>query len=417
MPRYIKRHYRTWHAVLDIPKALRPKFNGRARFKQSLKTESQSEAELRALPLIAQWKREIELARSGVESVEATVADFRRGVDEYSEADARELADDILVTEGSYARNEPNKPNRYQDLEDAYAVVFKGRILLAEHFDSWKATLDEYTDKYRDMMLADVREFLQRFQYADEVKWDAVYAWVEDGLKAKQGNSATTCKRKLAGIRNYWQWLQDRKGVDRSIDPFRGVVRERKTKAAAKPKGRLAYTVQDYHKLLNAVPVDDELLSDLIRVGAHTGMRIEELCSLRCDDVDTDRFTIADAKTSAGNRVVPIHRDIAQLVTRLKDTSKDGFLISGLSQNKYGDRSNAIGKRFGRLKNKLGYGPRHVFHSWRNTIASQLQTAGVPESHAAPLIGHEIQTMTYGVYSNGVEFSAVKDALDKVSYR
>ncbi len=93
---------------------------------------------------------------------------------------------------------------------------------------------------------------------------------------------------------------------------------------------------------------------------------------------------------------VLIHNDFAQLVARLKDTSPDGYLLSGLTKNKYGDRSNAIGKRFGRMKKRLSYGPRHVFHSWRNTIASQIQTAGVPESHTAPLIGHEIQTMTCG---------------------
>jgi len=35
------------------------------------------------------------------------------------------------------------------------------------------------------------------------------------------------------------------------------------------------------------------------------------------------------------------------------ESTKDGYVLSGLTTNKYGDRSNAIGKRFGRLKRDL----------------------------------------------------------------
>jgi hypothetical protein len=51
----------------------------------------------------------------------------------------------------------------------------------------------------------------------------------------------------------------------------------------------------------------------------------------------------------------------------------------------------------------------------RNT--QQLEEAGVSENIAARLIGHEMKTMTYGLYSGGADFSAKKLAIDKVTYK
>ena len=86
-------------------------------------------------------------------------------------------------------------------------------------------------------------------------------------------------------------------------------------------------------------------------------------------------------------RILPIHPHISDLVANLRTNSTDGFLLSGLTFNKYNDRSNAIGKRFGRLKTKLGYDSAYVFHSLRKGVASQLEAAGIPENVAARLLG------------------------------
>jgi integrase len=179
--------------------------------------------------------------------------------------------------------------------------------------------------------------------------------------------------------------------------PFTDVVPNKKTGRSAKPK-RKGFDVEDYRRLLAAASKNNKHLSDLIRLGAHTGCRIE------------------DAKTQAGWREIPIHKDVSKLVADLARESSDGFLISELTFNKYGDRSNAIGKRFGRLKHSLNYGSDYVFHSFRKGLARQLETNGVPENISARLLGHEINTMTYGLYSGGVDFSVLVGAISKVSW-
>jgi integrase len=101
---------------------------------------------------------------------------------------------------------------------------------------------------------------------------------------------------------------------------------------------------------------------------------------------------------------------------RLIRDSKDGYVLSGLSPNKYKDRGSAIGKRFGRLKTSMGFGAAHVFHSIRKTVATMLENAGVAENVAADIIGHDKPTMTYGLYSGGNSLAVKRAAIEKLSY-
>jgi integrase len=161
-------------------------------------------------------------------------------------------------------------------------------------------------------------------------------------------------------------------------------------------------------------------LSNLIMLAAYTGARIEELCQLKTSSVRVVEglqcLSIEDAKTEAGNRLVPVHPEIDPLIRQLTKDSSDGYLISGLTETKYGDRSNAIGKRFGRLKAELGHGSEKVFHSIRKTVTTTLENAGVPEGVAADIVGHEKATLTYGLYSSGTSIIAKLKAIKHLSY-
>ncbi|NMM76216.1 hypothetical protein [Acidovorax sp. SRB_24] len=131
-------------------------------------------------------------------------------------------------------------------------------------------------------------------------------------------------------------------------------------------------------------------------------------------------FSITDSKTAAGIWQVPGHSELVEVVKRLKvfsaAHSKDGYLLSGLTFNKYGDRSNASGKRFGTLKQTLGFSDRKVFHSIRKTVVTQLESAGVSENLTADIVGHEKPRITYGLYSGGHSLAPMKEAIEKIRY-
>ncbi|WP_041938042.1 tyrosine-type recombinase/integrase [Gallionella capsiferriformans] len=166
----------------------------------------------------------------------------------------------------------------------------------------------------------------------------------------------------------------------------------------------------------DAYDKQDSQLQSLIMLGAYTGARIAELCAIKVADVTDSSFHIIEAKTGAGVREVPIHSSIKELVGKLKAESVDGYLLSGLTFNKYGDRSNAIGKRFGILKTDLKYSGGHVFHSIRKTLTTLLENAGVSENLAADIVGHEKPRITYGLYSGGATLKVKQAAMERVKY-
>ena len=129
-----------------------------------------------------------------------------------------------------------------------------------------------------------------------------------------------------------------------------------------------------------------------------------------------DRFEIVDAKTKAGVRTVPIHRQISKTIERLVKDSADGYVLSGLKPNANGDRGDAIGKRFSRLKRSLEFSDRHTFHSWRGTVITMLERAGVPEGTVQDIVGHERSTLTGSTYSGKSTFKMRRDAFGKLAY-
>lgn len=409
MPDYLIKQRQGWYAVLEIPKALRPKF-GKARFKQTLQTDSLSRAKARVLPVVAEWKRLIELARHGHPDFEGELLQWREYQRTYrnqglSDKEIEEIALDAAV-------------NLHPDPERGFALyetTTGQRIFLPEHLDRYLAAQD-LEKKTIDMKRRDLLLLSDRFQFADAITKQELVVWVEETLMRQEGLSPATCRRIISAARGYWAYLERHHKLTLPF-PFQGVVpAARRTKETVRDR-RKGFTPKDYQRLLAASEGRDEQLADLIRLGAYTGCRIEELCSLKLEQVGADRFTIEDAKTEAGWRIVPIHSHIRQMVARLNNTSQDGYLLSGLTFNKYGDRSNAIGKRFGRLKKSLGYGNDYVFHSFRKGVATQLEAAEVPENHVARLLGHNLKTMSYGVYSGGVPYEVLQRAVECLDWK
>jgi integrase len=128
-----------------------------------------------------------------------------------------------------------------------------------------------------------------------------------------------------------------------------------------------------------------------------------------------DAFTVVDAKTEAGERVIPIHNALVPIVQEMM-RFESTFLLPNLSKSKFDDRSNAIGKRFGRLKNKLNFSKRFVFHSIRKTFTTQLENAGVTENITADIVGHEKPRITYGLYSGGTALNLMRESIEKINY-
>ena len=407
LPRYISIKFRTYHVNLDIPKDVRASFAGKPRFTKSLRTDSLSLAERRKWEWIDHWKGLIQAARMG----DPLVAEARAALAMADDDDHRELIkyelEDVAYDNVTQTVD--------QKIVSAVRVASGDWVKLAEVVPRWTKhmlEINEVRPKTLDDFTSVVNNFLKSFTYLHEVQTDQVSEWL-----LKQGLSISTMKKKITALRGFLVIAGAPKHLlDDVISENKLPKSQRRTKSIDKRKH---FEDIDLHKILAAVDDKDQILTDLIKLGMFTGCRIEELCSLKLEHVTNTVLQIRDAKTDSGDRDVPIHAELRQLVTRLIDDGTDGYLLSGLTFNKYGDRSNAIGKRFGRLKTKLGFDGRFVFHSLRKSFITKLERAEVAPASIARVVGHEIgsqYSLALSVYSAGLSEEQMNEIVNKVSY-
>ena len=425
MPKFYEKRRQKYYAVLDVPKALREQLGVSRRFVKSLQTDSESIARIRVLPVIAKWKQEIVLAKASgnsgnqlLDSVVRVRQESQRLKGEgFDEHDIQWIHEDV-----AYSRSWDNERGEFVTddipLADAVSVVHGSSLLLAEHIEEHLDGKD-CTAKSKDMAKTTLLAFCKEFLHAEDVTERRVRDWIIRTMEQERKLSYNTIKRDMSSIKVYWRWLKRYKSLDTAY-PFEDILppvpnKNSKSKSSIDIIG---FSIPDYHKILGAVPDKDRNLRNLIILGAHTGCRLDELCALKLEDVSSDRFQIVDAKTNAGLRTVPIHAAITQLVAELVDTSADGYLIDGESDNnQYNSRSGGIGHRFSRLKTKLGYKRNQVFHSWRHSMTTQLENAERPLSQIQRIIGHTVSGMTLSRYSDGLAFDTSKEIINLVSWK
>lgn len=397
------------YAVLTVPAEVRH-IIGTARFVQSTKTGNDDEARLRVPTLVAGWKAQIAKARGSLpDPKDGFWEGLRRQYIDTDDA-GTQFAIEAAAKDAARKVADPDEGTRlYRFATDQMGT------LLAPLVADWKSSL-RLTQKTIDQQHRDVTRMADHFVSVEALEPQKVKGWT-DKLIA-EGATATSLERMMNGCRSLWRYLQDSGTVPMvAPDPFIGSFRLATKRAQRNTVDRQAFTPKELSGVYRqARDGGDVALSQLIALGAYTGARIEELCSLTLEHCARGLFTITDAKTDAGVRQVPIHPALVPLVATMKRASIDGFLVPSTAAGKYGVRSDPLSKRFGRLKESMGFGPGHVFHSIRKTVATQLEQAGVSEGIAADVLGHEKKTLSYGLYSSGSSTKQKLEAVSKVSY-
>lgn len=411
MPPFIQKRYNLYYARLRIPMGLREYFK-KIEFFQSLGTSSKEEAEFKALVIVAGWKRQIAAARGSVGAIDKMAAEMRMSYDHKDKAhpDTGMTGKDYVIENVADSFDDEEKEMRYRNIAMGRKTPFV--TFLDSFLEDWGVA-----DKTKDMASSFIRSLNHQFHSIETIRRPEVMQLV------KADKRAVKTKAKNYGFaRQYWSYLEDVGVVDSEMrNPFS----ELNFKAGRKQKNttvRQAFSAEEIESLHQAArEKGDEQLADLIALGAYTGARIEELCAIKLEDITQSSgvqiITVTDSKTDAGVRTVPIHPALKSVIKRLTKDSNDEYLFSNLTSSKYGDRCNAIGKRFGRLKEKSGFGKTHVFHSIRKTVITILENAGVSEGITADIVGHEKKTMTYGLYSAGTSDKKKLEAIKQITYK
>ena len=286
-----------------------------------------------------------------------------------------------------------------------YGEAFGRLVSTTEFLEEWLSSL-QVTDKTAKMRRAAIERLADKFPMLNDVSRKEVRRWVTELMTEVK---SATAQRMMTDCRIYWAYLATIEVVPEDSAPFDRLGLK------VKWSSWLHYTPDEAVRLLNAAEGDAQL-ADVILMAMYTGARREELCSLKIEHVRGDRFEIVDAKTAAGIRTIPIHRQLSKTIMRLVKDSEDGYVLSGLKPNANGDRGDAIGRRFTQLKRSLGFSDRHTLHSLRGTVITMLERAGVPEGTVQDIVGHNRSTLTGSTYSGKSTLEMRRDALAKLAY-
>jgi integrase len=276
----------------------------------------------------------------------------------------------------------------------------------------------------RDVTRADAARFMDSVRLLDPawarsprrrtMAWDELqrrYAGRERGL------SDATMNRHSATLQSLWEWAAERYGYE-GRNPFGGF--RRRLKQGVNVNGYVAWEPNELKRLLEPPPTRADL-TELIVAGMFTGMRLDELASLRGDQVrqedDVTFIQVEDSKTPAGNRQVPLHPRLSWLAKRAEKVGSSriwpGFNLEGPGRRAGAD----AGREFSRFKQGRGFASRRkAFHSFRKNVTRIMERAGVPENEWAQVFGHE-RGFTYGRYNpDGITLRRKAEIIRLIDY-
>ncbi|MFK8253264.1 DUF6538 domain-containing protein [Ancylobacter terrae] len=421
---HLEQHRRQWRVRIAVPKDLRETI-GKPHMVVSLGTESLSEAARLKHAVIARIRQTFEETRKGKAKSGGTLMDEAirwktsevvwDGPEEEVEALKRELIYDraelIEETHGKAAAAE------FGAVATGSATPFLPLV------DKW---LDERISM-KPRQKHDYRRAITKFaaycptiEGATRRKVGQYVAehFVEKGIHPRTINKDVSC------LSSFWRWLE-RRGYVEGDNPWRGQgVNDRDLEAATISKR--PFTNDEVFTLV-AGSEPGTMLGDAVRIAALSGMRVSEIAKLRVKDTADGLFHVLDAKTKAGNRVVPVHPALTSIVaTRTAGKEPEERLFSELPVIKEGsaiEPGQAITKHFGRLRTKLKVdekvaGARQSnidFHSFRRWFVTKAEMAGQPPHIISSVVGHARQGMTLGTYSGGPSVEQLRACVEAVT--
>lgn len=412
----------TYHARLTIPKDVRNKFGNKSELWRTTGTGDKRKAEILGAEMVAAWKREVYSARTGINVREWT----REWAKELRQANTKPAGDDLL------SDREAAEDIMIDQLEDlvqgrqitlpeakvAYEVVTGRRVVLADHKDDYLRQYRNHNIKTQLKYTAAVERFITRFPDDQQVTPKSLKQWLTEMADEEQ-LAAKTINGLKVQAQAFWTYLVEHEIVQRELNPF-SQTKLTVPKSATKEVAVLPFTPDEVVAFVRSPVVQgDAQLSLLITLGMYTGARIEELAMLKTVNIDLTQQVIhfKGTKTKAADREVPIHPALLPVLSAIVSDRADDYVIPALNIDARGERGKALGKRFGRLKTAMGFnGRQKVFHSIRKTVGTLFEQAEVLEGVAADILGHEKQTMTYGLYSGGSSMKQKRDAVQKLTY-
>lgn len=147
-----------------------------------------------------------------------------------------------------------------------------------------------------------------------------------------------------------------------------------------------------------------DFMAKLLLILIYTGMRVNELLTLKTDSVFLDRrYMVGGLKTEAGkNRQIPL----AEKIIPLLDVSGEYLIMLEGKKLSYSHANDKLSEYMKSLNID------HYFHDTRHTTATLLEKANIPLLHRKLILGHATSDVT-DLYTH-VDISQLIDDINRI---
>ncbi len=426
-PAYLWRHSSgLWYFKRPIPPELRKHFTSEATGRapthivRSLGTHNRAQAEKAKRPHASEAEALFRRLSSGVVTRALTdqqrrLADIRAGMAEASvsgDIDAIAALEDHAVGVAEVIEAEQGQ----EAARRAYRIATRPETrTVREALEAWlpASGLTVQTQQEHRRTLGELLEFLGMADcLPEDIKDRQAVAYVE---KLNDGPlSYATKKGRLSSLGAIWKHLGRKRALPRPLQTLwqgHDITGERRSASKAADEEdsgeRRHLTDAELTTLFRAPDWADKrnrtygrgLFRELYALGLTTGMRLNEIVSLRPDDVRSTAagglvLSIPRSKTTAGIRSIPVVHPVAVAVLERRAAAQSdprGRLFSECAPGgPDGKPSWHVSKAMGRDRDRLGIPPGADFHSTRGNFSAMVVNKGLNADHVKQYVGHVI---------------------------
>jgi integrase len=387
------------------------------RTERSLGTSNRREAEILALPLIAEHKANLLAARPRIEPT--WQHEYAPGREHVGPDGGRIFATErelfYLDAQGVMTRKASNGGPAFQltsvprlgfDLPVPIEVTDAERPKLAVK-NGDDALLETYL-KHADLAHYSEREARDTWSLYKSLTDSKMLkdATRDDGRKLveyfeNQGLKSATIKKKLTWLSACCNLAIDEGKL--TFNPFASIAPNRDDKLI-----RLPLDAADMKSIKREIGRLDKPDQVLLRLLAATGMRLSEAFEIESEKTERGvRYVIVGRKTEQSMRRVPLPAAVLPYLPK----SIKGPVFGDDGKPRVAERAS---KRLNRFLREIGITePCKVVHSLRHRAKDQLRAAGCPLDVQYELLGHEESTVARG-YGRGSPVPLLKKWIDKI---
>ena len=308
-------------------------------------------------------------------------------------------------------------------------------VTIEDAFEEYLKTRDGLSEKHKKTSERDVKHFIKfcnmnKIEYIQKLQNKHIINY-RDYLKELKPNAKIGTLN--LPLKNISAFLNHCSEVLSYIPTITKKTKFKQTKQEKKASKKSSYSNEEYKKFLDNIDLirftpKTKVLTKyhkeyeiIIKIAAYTGARESEICQLTKKDILKDENDIyyinleidddKTLKTISSFRKIPIHSEL----------EKDLFdYIKSVKTNKlFTIKSNYFSGEFGDFKTKLGFGRKHVFHSFRHTLQNKLKQKKVELQMVNEIAGHgsEDEDKMTDNYTEPYELHILKEAIEKISYK